>query len=82
MDDITGAIEGVRGTVETGFRKRLCSYLGQTEEGPPPCARVASKEVMQRHVGDALPICDQHFDEFAGDYQLVVLRDLANGPLL
>lgn len=76
MDDPTGAIEGVRGMVETGFGKRLCSYLGQSEDGPPPCARVATKEVMQRHVGDAYPICDEHFDEFAADYQLVVVRTL------
>lgn len=49
MTDPAGAIEGVRDTVEIGFGKRLCSYLGQAEEGPPPCARVAPKEVMQGH---------------------------------
>lgn len=76
MEDPTGTIEGVRGTIEMGFGKRLCAYLGQTQEGPPPCARVATKEVMQRHVGDAFPICDEHFDEFANDYQLVVVRIL------
>lgn len=76
MDDHPGAVEGVRGTVEVGFGRRLCAYLGQTEQGPPPCARVATKEVMQRHVGDAFPICDEHFDEFKDDYQLVVVRDL------
>lgn len=76
MNDPTGAIEGIRGTVETGFRKRLCAYLGQAQEGPPRCARVAAKEVMQRHVGDAFPICDDHFEEFQGPYQLVVVREL------
>jgi hypothetical protein len=76
VGDPTGAIEGIRGTIETGFGKRLCSYLRQTQDGPPPCARVATKEVRQRHVGDAFLICDEHFDEFARPYELVVVRRL------
>jgi hypothetical protein len=78
VEDVSGAIAGFRGVVETGFDKRLCAYLGQTQDGPPPCARVATKEVKQRHVGDAFPICDEHFAEFADDYQLVVVRELGS----
>lgn len=77
MGDVTGVGEAVRGVIETGTGRKLCSHLGRFgREREPSCMNVGTKEVMQRHVGDAFPICNEQFDEFGCVCQLVVVPTL------
>jgi hypothetical protein len=76
--DPTGAIKGIRGTIETGFGKPTCSYFGHFESGESQCVSPATKMVTQLHVEDpqTFPLCDEHYDEFKDAYPMVVVQEL------
>lgn len=76
MDDPTGALEGVKGNIETGFGKPTCSYLGRF--GREKRADLHERRDEARHAAarDSFPICDGHFEEFKDDYPMVVVQEL------